>query len=121
MWMYICALGSPRLSLRLRGGERPFLPIPIVFFDDVDEVGLDNSQVADSPSNLQGHQLNMAVGFWYLVNRHLTNVEVYCSVHWTSHFNKAPEKQGHVYLVGLYSKNLKDGIGNFKAATESSR
>ena len=35
---------------------------------------------------VKGDQLNIAEFFWYLVISDLSRVNVYCSVHWTSHF-----------------------------------
>ena len=42
---------------------------------------------------VQDDQLNMAVCFWFLVKSDLSSVIT---------FYKVPEKQGNVYLVGLY-------------------
>ena len=46
-------------------------------------------------------QLNMAVGFWYLVKIDLSSVHVYSFLLWTGHFYKVSEKHVHVYLVRL--------------------
>ena len=49
----------------------------------------------------------MVVCIRYLLNGDLSSVRVYSSVHF---FLKVPEKQCHVYLVGLYD-NFKEGWG----------
>ena len=36
---------------------------------------------------IQGDQLNMVVGFWYLVKSDLYSVHWYSIVHWTSRFH----------------------------------
>ena len=45
---------------------------------------------------IQGDQLIMAIFFWYLGKNDLSSVHVYRGVKRKSHFNKVPEKHGHV-------------------------
>ena len=52
---------------------------------------------------VQGDQLYMAVLFWYLVKRDLSNVR-YCTVYvvfTTVTFYKVPEQHGRIYLARL--------------------
>ena len=46
----------------------------------------------------------MAVFIWYLGKSHLSSVQVYSDVHWTSYFIQCIGKNGHVYLVTLVQR-----------------
>ena len=52
---------------------------------------------APNDTQVQGDQLYMAMCFWYSVKSDLSDVRVYCSVHWTSHILKGTN--GHLYVV----------------------
>ena len=46
----------------------------------------------------RGHQLYMAVCFWYLVKSYLSSVRVYSRVHWTNHFFSRCQKNTAMFI-----------------------
>ena len=48
---------------------------------------------------VQGDQLNMAVFFWYLVERDFFSKRYFICVHWTSHFLQGTRKNTAMFIV----------------------